>query len=424
VINTHNPVRVAVVGDSLKWPRWLATRAEHHPNLLAIDVPPLANVTNLDVAEATLDGLGKDRRLRIARRPVEVLVAAWLSVTERTDALILDATVLPEAVTDDLVNTLVAFGLTPWLVIPHGAHHDHDERRRVIDGLVERYDAELLGPDDLVAAWPDTEPVDPPPVIELHGWPRVPRVDGIYFRSAVRDLLDHDDAAFVDSYFVAAVHAIRAELAGIKGRDKARQFSKHLRHRMHDAVSDEEVITIVRAAQVAGVTAGYHVRVNPIGLYGGLGVVPRRGHVVRDDWWNRLEPYPDPDVAAVAALHMAGMDLADIRTLTTDYVEELPGGTLHVTGDSGASVTLDGEGARFVRAAVAWRLLGAGHGPLFGTHRAEHISNQRLGYLARLSQDVGVRHTGTKTHRKEQTTATWLDNFGITITRSTKAPNS
>jgi hypothetical protein len=412
--------RVAVIGDSTKWTRWLQDRAGHHPQAFVIDVPPLSAARGQDVAEAVLEGLGKDRRLRVAKRTVETLAAAWLSVTDRTDAFVADATGLPERVLDDVIALLEGFGIRPWLVVPWGEHHDADERARTADALVDRYGGELLGPDDFVLAWPDAEREEPAPAPE---WPIVPRVDGHFFRPAVRDLLEPDDAAMVDRYFVEAVKSFRTALAAVTGKTKSRQFEKTLRARMHEAVTDEEVVTIVRAAQVAGSLTQFHVAVNPVRLYGACTVLPRRGHVVRDDWWVKLARYPDPDVPAIATLHIAEFDLNDILQLDTDSVTAGEAGTVTVTGASGTTGTFAGPPAEFIRAAVAWRLFSAGAGPLFSTHRAASISNVRLGHLARAPMEIGIRHTGTKAYRTEQTATRWLANYGIEIHRNTKARN-
>ncbi|MCO8127503.1 hypothetical protein NHL50_09815 [Acidimicrobiia bacterium EGI L10123] len=411
--------RVCVVGDSTEWPAWLASRPEHHPNVFCVDVPPLTMPSVVDAAEAVLTGLGKDGRLTFAKRSAEALAAAWLSVTHHTDALIVDVTVLRGRVLEDVVHMLVAFGIRPWLVIPSGDYDDLDERTDLATELVDHFDGVLLSPAETVAAWPDTADPTAADTDDDGDWPLVPRIDAVYFRSAVRDLLDPDDATFVDTYFVSTVKEIRDELS--QPNLQIRSVEKLLRNRMHDAVTDDELITIVRAAQVAAATTRFRIFVNPIRLFGACNVLPRRGHIVRDDWWTRLDRYRDPDVGTVAALHMAGMDLADIHTLATDDVTEGPDGSATATGASGAPFTLTGPAARFLRASVAWRIFGAGPGPLFSTHRADGISNQRLGHLAREPMTVGIRHTGVKAWRNEPTAENWLANYGITVDRSTKA---
>jgi hypothetical protein len=390
------------------------------PGFFTIDVPPAASRDLADVAEAVLVGLGKDHRLSTQRRFPIPVATAWLSLGEHTDAVVWDAAQLPDQLLSELIEWLNGQDLHVWLLMPAGPYVDANGTGERIDRLAAGWGAEIIGHRELEGRWPAPIPVASAPPTSL---PVLPRVDGTVFRQAMRDLLAPDAFAAIDARYVALVNELRAEVRNLGGTNKTRRFEQLLRNRMHDTGPLEELHLLARAAQVAGLHEGFHVSVNPVAFFGGAAAVPRRGQAVDERWWEKLDAYRDPDVGAVAALYLAGVDLQDVRHITPDMVTDLDG-HLTVTIDDQDPVEIPEPGARFVRALVMWRLL-IGGGPddvLLTNHRTMRVSAAYSSALAQTPMEAGVAIVPTPVRPKHPSAKAWLERYGIKISKLAYSP--
>jgi hypothetical protein len=264
----------------------------------------------------------------------------------------------------------------------------------------------------LTKAWPDAPP--PAPELELDrasGLPVLPRVDGIRFRSTCRDLLTPDEFAVVDAAFTAAVAELRSEIEELNEKYKTRQLNQRIRDHLAAARDTEELLLWARAAQVAGLPAGFHIRVDTTVLIGAAEALPRPGLAEPQRWWERLDLYRDPDPGAAAALYAAGIDPGALPALTVGSVD---GDKIRFDGDS-YDVN---AGARFVQALAAFRRLADASDDdlLFATHRKSSVSATHVaGLIWGHAAQTGVRVAPLPAERTQPAAQTWLSRYGIKV---------
>lgn len=420
---TAATVTCVIVPDTRATWRWAEALGVQYPDVLVVDVPPLKAPTLADVADAALVGLHKDERLSYMRREASPLVNAWLSLGEHADAVVVDAGAWPDELVDETLVWLGAHGINAWLMFATGPDTDHAALGEQIDELAERWHAQIVDQAALRDRWPArrrprAEPAGPLPVL--------PRVDGCVFRAAIRDTLTAEEFDLVDARLVTLVRELRDEVVGLFGDNKKRKFEQLLRSRMHDTGDVEELHLLVRAAQIAGLSTGYLVNVNPVTFFGGCRALPRRGEGVDKRWWVKLDAYRDPDVGAVAAFYLAGLDLPVIADLTVADVDDTSGTVTVTVGDS--PVPTPAPGARFVRALVAWRRLsGAGEGHrLFKTHRpltaGPGVSPRHIASLLYQPGEIGVRCSPQPIRLTQPSALQWLARYGISIVKLDYTP--
>lgn len=414
-MNAPAPV-VAVVEDRRDLYAWIQTRRRHHPGVVGVLTGVTGRQSLAHIADVTLDGLGKDPWLSVSKRPAEHLAGAWLSVGDAGDAIVgyaqtISAWLLPKA-----VSWFVGLDVRPWVVFTtFGGDPGPGEAAR---RLADAWGVEVVGENALAEAWPDRPQAEPgPDPVNPSGLPRLPRCDGVRLRSTVRRLLDASDFALVDAALGAEVAAFTARLDHAKPKNKTIQYEEALRRRLASTVDVEEMLLCARAAQIAGLRAGYHVRVDTAILLGAAEVLPRPGLARAQRWWERLDAFRDPDPGAAAALYAAGLDPEALPDITLGDIEH-EGGVVTVRSDGRLDTTVAGEGARFVVALLALRRI-AGAGPdarLFTTHRADVIE---LGQVYRLiwghRADTGVEVAAGPPQRRHPETTTWLARHGIGV---------
>jgi hypothetical protein len=411
----HSDLTIVLTPDTREAAIAAETASCGRPGFVVIDVPPSTKRDLADVADAVLVGLGKDERLSVIRRAATPLAAAWLSLGEHTDAVVWDAGQLSDQLLDETVEWLASFGIHTWLHFTAGPWVDTDGTAERIDRLADGWAAEVVTSDDLASLWPEpTQPIDEP----AEDLPVLPRIDGTLFRSTMRDTLEPEAFAVVDARYCALVVELRSELRELTGTNKTRRFEQLLRNRMHDTGPVEDLHLLARAAQVAGLIEGFHVAVNPVMLFGGSATVPRRGQAGPGRWWVKLDAYRDPDIGAVAALFLAGVDIEDLRKITLDMIEI--GDDVTVATPGRDLIVVPEPGARFVRALVTWRhLSGGGSDFLLVNHRTDAVSQSYASAVLQTPMETGVIAAAVPVRPVHPSPKAWLARFGITISKTT-----
>jgi hypothetical protein len=414
---------VAVVAASTRsLNRWIGARSLHHRQVIVIDVPPTTDPTVDLVCDGVLVGLGKDSELTHGKTAPIPITEAWLSLGEHTDAVVVDAQLLPARVLDQTIELLSRYGIRTWLVL--SPSDDSDALGRHFE-LVTGRAGDLVDEAALRAAFPDIpRPTPPTPQVTRR---RLPRVSGYTFRSACKNLLDRDHFAEVDVQFVAAVRELRAEVGDISGAAKRRTLMRKLQRRLAATVDTDELMLWVAAAQVAVVPHQFMITVNLPTLIGAAEGLPRHGKAEPERWWELLNSYRDPSIGTIAALYHAGIDPDRIRFIERSDLQPRDDQDQSVVTVDGNQYLITGAAARFVEAQRVYRELATvGHSEfLFSTHRAGQVGLKHVNHqLLVPSADLDVRIAAGPVRAKHPDADRWLLRYGIRVEKLTYTPTA
>lgn len=407
---------VALGNDTPELYSWVATRREHHPEVAGVLTEVATKQALAGVADAVLSGLGKDPWLTVSKRPAELAAASWLLAGDVTDVVVGYAQCISEWLAPILANWFVGCGVRPWFL--YSTFDDDPLAASRAQALAADWGVEVVPLGEVLRRFPDTTRTERS--VTEAPFPRVPRVDGMRFRSTVHDLCDPEDAKVIDELLTTTVTRMCTEVAAFGPKHQGRRFEEMLASHLDVCGDTEQAIVVVRAAQVAGVRTGFLVEVDTLRLVGGLSSLPRTGSAVAQRWWEGLDRYRDPDPGAAAGLYLAGVNpetLPELR-LCDVTLPEAPGGPIIVSGPDGV-VIVDGPAVRFVTALVHLRVLGGAEpsARLFATHRKDEV---RTNHIAKLlwgtTIDTGVAVAPTPTHRRRPSAKDCLTRHGIVVT--------
>lgn len=410
----RNP-RVLIYRDEPGSGRWIRQLGDPARAVIVADVFDHTKAALFDFAEAVLDGLGKDQAVYRIKRRCEPLAAAWVHTLSPLTVIVPDAQLIDADKAADAASWLAGLGADVWLCCA--------VRSPQRLPLAWRQLAEELGDTDVPEVL-DAELVDaaygPPrstPAIEGDPWPRVPRVDGVMFRSACQRLLSPTDAGRVDVEFVRLVTLLHdripdPELGGVQKR----QVWRVLADALDSAESVEHVIITVRAAQVACLLRGWHLAVDGYLLIGAAHVRPRLGQLEAEGIWETLDAYRDPDPGAVAALYLGGVDAEFIQDMRLRDVDDTDGVVLIHT-DQG-TVELTNGGARYVRTLLAARVFSGGRPDdhLLVNHRTAGLSKKMFTKLLQVpATEVGVAITHGRVPASHPSAGRQVSRYGLEL---------
>jgi hypothetical protein len=421
-------VTCVLLPDTRQMARVVERRCTADPATLFINVPPTLRAPNMAIVlDTVLFALGKDDRLSHLRRDTGPLALAWLSLKERTDAVVADAGQFGDKMLDRIIELFASHEMDVWLLFRSGSGTDHAALGERIDGLIERWGGAIVEEDHLHARWPDqrqrsTKTKRNP---EPAGLPVLPRVDGVFFRRALQQTLRPAEFAVIDARLAALVKELRTAIRAAGGNNKSRRLENLLRNRMHDVGDFEELHLLVRAMQIAGMCEGFNVKVSSRALYGASVTVPRRGQAVSEGWWEVLDQYRDPDIGATGALYLTDVDPDTISTLPIKAVDASAADQV-IVHLADRDVVIAGPEQRFLRALLAWRYLAdaSPEDPLFATHRDRaKLFGVRRAYISAQSRrvaEVGIRLGAAEAKGKFPSAQQWLRRYGISISKLTK----
>jgi transcriptional regulator with XRE-family HTH domain len=421
--------------------------------VVVVDPLPAAKglVTLVNLASAVLEGLGKSQQLTVLKRKPGPVALAWLCAlgsmalpTEKEPrplVLALEAQNLAVTEATEFSAWCETAGIDVCFVFAVGAEDPEGaqlESHALWCDLQSRRGVERVEWAELEAelgSRPNSPKIDPlaEPAGAGPAW-RVPRADGVVFRSACRDLLSPAHFAEVDALFVARVNSFLEQFRALGPDPETRRLEPVIRTAIEVAPSTEELLVMVRAAQVAALRYGFHLAVDTPCLVAAAEVQPRRGLAVPQDWWRRLEAYQDPDPGALAALWVAGIRPGNAAVLRIDdvRVHELADGSRHVRVTSGGQeYAIDPQAAKFLIAQRFYRTLSAtldsaavsGTEPLFCTYFGPGISAKTaLNRLQEVDTELGIALIEDKVATNEPAAKTSLARYGLKLSKLLKAP--
>jgi len=412
--------------SSTELSQWVMSRRSHHPQVASFIAPFNRGAGTVEsVSAAVLAGLGKRPDLYSLKRPAEPLASAWMLNGAATDVLVFDAQRIAGWLVPDVAAWLCNLGVRPWFIYCWADNGfdsgEHRSTRRVLretaDAQAARWGVEVLDESALRAAFKDSpkrKQQPPKPPKRPSGLPLLPRVDGVVFRSACRDLLPAEQAQLVDARFVATVRHLRerCRIERRRGGNGRVRLAEMLRRVLADTSDTEEFVLTARAAQVAMLNEGWLLRINAIQMVASADTRPRPGVATAAGVWDRFDAYRDPDLGVAAGLYEAGVALEDFPVLTLGDVED-DGHVVRVKG-----LEVRPECARYVRVLVSFRqLCGAvGSDSLFSTHRADSIRPLHAYTLLHKPLDELEAHTSDKSFgRRPPAADEWLKRHGIVL---------
>lgn len=398
-------------------------------------------VTTAELASAVLSGMGKSWQLLVLKRSPEPLAQAWLCGLGASTAgdgrlplvVILEAQTIPAEETEQLLRWLDVARLSGVFVFTvlsrnqrvQALELNEHPARTVLEttpGIAhlerDQFYAEVMSRPECTKSDPLADPA-PGSV----GW-QVPRVDGVQFRSGCRALLSPEDFAAVDELFVRHVGRTLAAFDACVDTSPVRGRSTVIRQAIESAASTEELVVVVRAAQVACVLSGYQMSVDTPRLVAAAEVLCRRGLAGPQDWWGRLAAYVDPDPGALAALWWLGVD--PDRSVPLALGDIIPVGSGARITVGGVELEVDGSVAQCLVAQRTYRLIcGAAPGdPLFSTFRGPGMAASTASrMLHQVTTELGVDLVEDIIPKGGLTAKAYLARYGITLTKVMKAPN-
>lgn len=410
-------------GD-LRTARWLRALTDRE-GLVMLDPAASAHgkITATDLGAAVLRSMGKSDHLNALKRKKNALALAWLcafthrSSDSRPLLVAADAQQLHTNVLTDLKSWSVAAGVDLCLVAAGDP------------ASTDRLEAELQGARSI--EWRmlrQTLSKRPRRNADEHvqapGW-RVPRVDGLIFRSTCRAVLSEEDFAKVDDLFVEQVVTFRRAFRACGALAETGRYETIIRGGIESAPSTEELIVRVRAAQVASANLGLLLTVDTVRLLAAAEGLCRRGLARPQRWWEELDRYQDPDPGALAALYHAGFDLGMAVDLHLNDVAEVDGGVVVKLDDR--EVAIDSPAAHFVVVQRHYRLLcgAAPDEPLFATFRRPGMTPQcAVNQLRLATAELGVDIIRGVLSTWHHNTPAYLARYGLRLHKVLKAPNS
>jgi hypothetical protein len=378
--------------------------------------PPSDPVLLRDLADALLAALGKDPLLRLSRSNPVAVASAWLATAPPPEIVVCDAHLLSRRVLDELLAwlagfdtaiTLVAVDKTPAYPRPFVA-----EFTAYVTG---HHGAVAVDEEDLATRWPDQAPAHPG---DGGTWPEIPLVAGVRFRRTARALLDPDAFALVDERFCSTAAAVRTEISAIAGKHPAREVTLLLRKRLDGAATTAEFVIDTRAAEVAALTSGFELTVDPVAMVAAAERFPRRGRKGPEGWWDRLSSYREPGVPATVALYDAELSVDDIAELSVGSVTRTDAGAVAVEHPSAGRRVLGDPQGRFVLAQRLYReYSGASEAdPLFVTHRHPRITGRYArATLVRAETDLALRILPAGRSVRQPDARDWLRHHSIKV---------
>lgn len=391
----------------------------------------------VDIADAVLDGLGKGPELgggRSATASVLAQAAAWLTACGISDVIVADAELLSPRLASEAGAWLIEAGVRPWFVACSAGPEPEPLPARaaeLVGLLADTYGVVAITFDDLTAAFPALaahipEPGDPPPIPTF---PRVPRADGLVFRSAAKAVLADDDFAVVEARLVEVVAATRQWCVD-NPQAQSEELMAFWRALVEQAVTVDEVLVVTRGVQVGAFTFDWLVKVDTDQLLGTAAVEPREAVREAEPWWPRFLAYRTTMPGALAALYSAGISLEELEVLTLGAVcWDRAAGTVTVAVPRTAGrrsapdpVTIAGEQATLVAAHAVYRqMLGAEASEAFFTgYRGQRLRTRSLGdALAGPTAEIGVTVARQPSSRKRSTAARWAARHGVSAKRLT-----
>ena len=356
---------------------------------------------------ALLEALGKSQDVSGHGRHDELnweVLHAWLLAHRTAHLVLLDAQWLPLALIADLAGLVASCGVNVWLVAHHPVEQPYldaldkwPHKSEKGGGLVEVLKSSMgnhLTSKVVKAPFPDV-PTD--------NWPT--------FRFACAQALSPGDFEVVD----VAFHRAFAEALPFFSRAEMNEAAMvvHLRETLNQCVSVAEMITTVRAVQVAAHRSGWLLQADPVRILNTAHAMSRSA-INAPETWERLRAYRLPYRGAAVAMAAVGMNIEAMERLSCGGANEE--GTA-VTLDE-TTVAISSGAAVFVRGQLAYRrIMGAkGSDPFFADENGPHNDRVLADALRAPARELGVSVPEIATGRTpDPTSKRWKDRWGLAL---------
>lgn len=380
--------------------------------IIVAAVPPESRRRRYELSWGLLEGLGKRQDVTGNGRNDDEnweILHAWLLAHRIAHVVLLDAQWLAPELVEDVAGLAATCGLDMWLVAHHPvpeAHIDAIARwphetgtQRGLAAAVKRSlaAAPVPAPDLDVAAFPD---------VVNDNWPT--------FRHACRQRLDPADFAVIDASYRAAFRAARSWFTG---GDPVTEDTvlRHVRHQLNACVTVPEMVTTVRATQVAAWRSGWLLQADPARLVRTAEEMSRAA-IHSPVTWRRLRAYRAPYRGAAVALAAADLTVGAMLDLVCGDVSAdgttVTSARVEVAVPAGAEV--------YLRAQAAYRNLqgAAPDEPLFADDDILLSDRTLASALLTPATEVGVPVNDLATSRRRvQDNARWRYRWGLSVQR-------
>jgi hypothetical protein len=309
--------------------RWLPTlsSAWSAPDALERPVvsisPPAASERHLGVVLRELQfALGKDPYVTGSVKTDDGdldIPAAWLLVRRTQNIIVNEAARLSPSVIRHLIELAHGVGARIWLIAYHNRANDLAEP-------LEDWDAEEWTLEQFDRAWrrptsPPDAPVRPsPPTARTT---TLPASSALTFRAECRQTLPSERFAHVDNIYRRELLDARATFASWQqeGELTHNRLAAHIRRRVRDCGTTDELVTTVRALEAAALLVDFQLDVDLCVLINAAERNPRPGRNTDDDI-TALDAYTRPAYAAACVLAMLDVTPTQMTALTLNNVDE------------------------------------------------------------------------------------------------------
>lgn len=404
-------ITLTIARSDTRHARFLATLNDPASGTVAIRIRPDTRRFGW-VARDILAALGKREDVSGKGRNNESdtrLAQIWLVAHSIGDLVVVGV----EALRSDLISELAMFaftcGLRLWLVADH-------ELPASASRVFAQWPVVPVGQAKFDAHWqPRVFAAAARPVPSRSLWPtHVPNSDFPVFLTDVHHLLPKPQAQVVDGRFRQAAAAASEALQNPELTDvTAEHVAGLLRAHLNDCVSLAEMVTVVRAFQVAAFHLGWFVQVDTTSF---LASSEHKIHAtVRNaQTWRSLRAYKQPYRSAVCALRGSDIDLARQQQITIADVEP-DGGHVAIAGEH---IRIRDDAAVYVRAMLLYRLAdGAKPADLLFTRRdGGQVGVRKLvQVLMDAATELGVVLYAGQVKRSNRSNRLWRQGQGISV---------
>lgn len=349
-----------------------------------------------------VSGKGRNTQENVA------LVPIWLVAHNIGDVIVTGVEVLGADIVAELIELATLSRVRLWLVA------DHEIGDSTLQ-VLEQWPIRPVDQDTFDRHWKEEVKQrlpQPKPVAAEVTWPNeVPASDFPVFLAEVRQMLRTEEAAVVENRFRKIHDRVAAALREMPELSEMEATSV-LRSHMNDCVTRAEIVTTVRAFQVAAFKAGWFIQVD-LGRMLAAGTHDIAAVAADPTTWRKLRAYRQTFKAATCAFGAMDIDIdAQLRLKVSDVSSD---GTEVIVGNRPVAAPAGAE--PFLRAARLQQLA-EGAAP---TDRLLIRNGRAIGYRAlrdavdSAATECGVLLTSGLLTRQRDDSRHWRQRHGISI---------
>lgn len=426
---THAPpmrIQTVLLYDTADDATWLRNLDRPHTAVLAVR-PNRRSRRLAWLANDLLEAVGVSSDVSGAGRNASddwELVALHYHQHQIRTLLVLEAHDLDNYLTGKLLELAATLDLQVILVA-------HPSRRGELPDLLDAWPHERLDRDQFRATWLTPDPTKHPATEQEEGTSagdvdvRVPTSDFPTFRADCRRLLEEDAVEAVDHRYLETLEQARTwadtehDILAVREHDAAEDVvALWLRDRFDDCATADQMLTVVRATQVALFEAGIYLQVD-IDAFLGANHRVHTAATRSPETWRRIAAYRQPYRQAACALAAANLSLDQMHQLT---LTDLNDDASTITVDD-RTVTVEPDARPCLQLlALERQIHGAtDNSPLFADENGEPLSDRQLTLaVTDPLTECGVALVNGQVVRRTQQPNRWTRRQGISIQHLTE----